>query len=116
MRGWALLAVVAWGCSGGKDEGEPGDCDALTEGAWTLDGSCIGMPMPHTLTLEEDGCSFTLGEWTMPMTVPTGGTVSGAELTLDWPDQDACTGTLTDGTSVEGTCADGCGFTMVFDG
>jgi hypothetical protein len=113
---WMMLAVAGLaGCSGGKDGEEPGECEPMTAGSWTMDGSCLGMAMPAVLTLEEDGCSFTLGEWTMAMAVPSGGTVSGDQVTLTGDGWTECTGTLA-GDAVEGTCPDGCGFTLDFTG
>lgn len=110
---WFVFAMWLWGCNGGK-EGE-GSCDPMTEGSWTMDGSCLGMPMPASLTLEDGECSFTLSDWTMPMDVPAGGTVSGSEVTLTGAGWTECTGTL-DGESVVGSCPDGCDFTLDFTG
>ena len=86
-------------------------CDTITEGSWDASGSCFGMSMSADLTLGEDGCSFTLDNWNMNMSTPDGGTISGSDVTMTGDNWDDCTGTL-DGDQIEGTCTDGCVFTM----
>nr|MBA2320503.1 hypothetical protein [Deltaproteobacteria bacterium] len=90
-------------------------CTAITEGDWTADGSCLGMMMSATLTVGTDGCSFEFSNWDMQMDVPDGGTVSGSDVTLTGDGWTDCTGT-TDGTSINGTCGDGCAFDMTSAG
>lgn len=128
MRPFLPLLLLA-ACSGDKsattDSGADTDtedtdtpttgCTAPSEGGWSMNGSCFGMLMTGTLTVESDGCSFTFSDWDMPMSVPDGGTVDGDDVTLDWPGLDGCTGT-TDGTSMEGSCGDGCTWDGTFDG
>jgi hypothetical protein len=109
---WIGMAAIG-GCGG--DKGEPGSCEPVTAGTWTMGGSCLGMSMPTTLSVDADGCSFTLGDWTMAMDVPEGGTVTDSEVTLSGSGWDDCTGTLA-GDSIEGTCADGCSFTLEASG
>jgi hypothetical protein len=113
MRRLVVALMFAGACAGGEEE--PGSCDPVKDGPWTMGGSCLGMDMPGTLTLEEDGCSFTLGDWTMAMDVPTGGTVSGSEVTLTGSGWEECTGTLA-GDAIEGSCPDGCAFTLDYTG
>lgn len=106
-RSLIVLCGVVWfaGCSG-----KEGDCDAITPGPWSMDGSCLGMAMTASLTVAEDGCSFTFDDWDMPMeSLPSGGTMGTGEVTLDWSDKTECTGT-SDGSSMSGTCSDGCDF------
>jgi hypothetical protein len=122
-----LLLGLLLGCGDASDSGGGTDGDAdtdtdtdtdtetgctpLTEGPWTADGSCFGMVMSATLTVGTDGCSFTFSDWDMAMSVPEGGTVAGSDIALTGANWDDCTGT-TDGTSMQGTCGDGCAFTM----
>jgi hypothetical protein len=110
VRPSLLLLLVA--CAGDEPSGE---CTAPAEGPWTMNGSCFGMAMAATLTVEADGCSFTFSDWDMAMSSPTGGTVSGDEVTLDWPELDGCAGT-TDGATMEGSCGDGCTWDGSADG
>src|SRR5687767_7407592 len=105
---WLPLLLAA--CAGDKsgDTGGTGDtatppgdddddtaaaCTPLEAGGWSMDGSCFGMLMTATLTVEADGCSFTFSNWNMAMSVPVGGSVSGTDVTLDWADKGGCTGT-----------------------
>jgi hypothetical protein len=97
------------------DDDTPAGCTAVAEGGWSASGSCFGHDMTATLTLGADGCSFTLSSWNMPMSTPDGGTVEGSEVMLDGADWTECTGT-TDGSSISGTCSDGCDFDMISDG
>lgn len=90
-------------------------CATLTEGGWTANGSCFGMLMTATLTVGSDGCSFEFSDWDMAMSVPEGGSVDGSDVSLTGAGWDDCTGT-TDGTSISGSCGDGCTFDMAFDG
>jgi hypothetical protein len=99
----------------GDDDDTTAACTTLSEGGWSMSGSCFGMMMSATLTLGQDGCSFTFSDWDMMMSAPEGGTVSGTDVTLDWADLGTCAGT-TDGTSISGTCDSACGYDMTFDG
>lgn len=111
-----LLAAVATGCAGGDGGGE---CTSLVDGAWTLGGDALGMEMGATVTMDVAGCTFTISDWSMEMgSLPSGGSVSGAEVTLTGDDDywATCTGTVSDdGTSVEGACDDGSAFSMAVD-
>lgn len=112
MRFWVLVLAVA-ACNGKEPAGE---CTAITEGPWDADGSCIGMLMHATVTVEADGCSFSFSDWDMAMTnLPSDGTVAGDEVTLTFPDKTDCIGT-TDGTSITGVCSDGCDFVLNYEG
>ena len=131
MRTPLHLILAAAACSGDKtdtadtddtdagttdtDTNEPAGCTAPSEGVWTMSGSCFGMDMVGTLTLEADGCSFTFSDWDMAMSVPEGGTVSGNAVTFTGAGWNDCTGT-TDGTSMSGGCGDGCTYDGSFDG
>ncbi len=106
MRAGWLLAVLV-GCTG-----EAGDCTALTDGTWTLDGTAIGMAMTATVTMDVEGCSFTFSEWSMAMVVPDGGVIDGATVTLTGDGFDDCTGEVAEDGTVEGACGDGGTFTM----
>lgn len=122
MRGWLVaVAALAVGCAGdgGSDgtDGTDGSCVALQEGDWTTDGAAGGgMPMQATLTLGEDGCSFTFSDWNMAMTnLPAGGTVAGDQVTLSGDAYfETCTGTVNaDGSAASGICDDdGAGWEM----
>lgn len=114
MRAWLSAPILLLcACSGGKSTG---DCTAMAEGPWMLDGTCIGMEMHATVTASSDGCSFTYEDWDMEMTnLPSGGSVSGEEVTMDWDDKTDCVGT-TDGTTLTGTCSDGCSFEGQLEG
>ncbi len=113
MRFVPFLVPLLVACSDGADE--PGVCAALSEGPWSASGSCFGMVMTTTLTVDGDGCRFTLDDWDMEMSVPEGGAVDGSDVTLSGAGWDDCTGT-TDGTSLEGSCGDGCTYEMTYDG
>ena len=85
-------------------------CVALVDGAWSGSGAAFGMRMGVTLTMDSEGCSFTLTDWDMDMgPIADAGTVADDQVTLSGPDSywATCTGTATaDGTSVDGLCAD----------
>ncbi len=131
MRYVRFLVPLLVACSGGTKDAEtdtdgvtdtPGTtdtapaCTAPTEGPWEATGSCFGMLMTATLTVGgADGCRFTFDEWNMQMSVPEGGRVDGTDVTLTGPGWDDCTGT-TDGTSIEGSCGDGCTYEMTYEG
>jgi hypothetical protein len=73
------------------------------------------MMMDATVTLRGDGCRFEFSDWNMGMSVPEGGKVEDGDVTLTGAGWDDCTGT-TDGTSISGSCGDGCTYEMTFDG
>lgn len=111
-----LLALAA--CNGGgtgSDDTDSTDtdvtCTALPEGGWLVNGTCIGMDMTGTLTLDNTGCGFTFSDWNMMMDMPKGGKVSGDTVTLTGAGWTDCTGAIVDGV-VDGTCDDGCAFHM----
>lgn len=101
--------------AGDDDDSSPA-CTAVEGGPWSAIGSCFGMTMTATLTVGgADGCRFTFDEWNMMMSVPEGGRVEDSDVTLTGAGWDDCTGT-TDGTSIEGSCGDGCTYEMTYDG
>jgi hypothetical protein len=128
---WCLLLGLTSACSGDTTEGsddmdtemdddgshdtDTGACTALAEGSWSAGGTCFGHEMSATLALEPDGCGFTLTDWSMAMSTPSGGTVTSSDVVLDGQDWDDCTGT-TDGQSISGACGDGCTFDLTFGG
>jgi len=118
-----LLVLALAGCDGGSDSAASRDpeadadtdidsdtdtdtgCTKMVEGVWSMSGSCYGMDMSATLTLDpKDSCTFAFSDWNMAMESPGGGSVSGTTLHLsgldDW---DTCEG-KTDGKSAAGTC------------
>lgn len=82
----------------------------------------MGMQMSADLELGVDGCSFTLDNWNMAMSVPAGGSVSGTDVAFTGSDWDGCTGVVSeDGTSIAAECPAGggspaCSFTMESSG
>lgn len=105
-RTWVfVLGFALAGCSGGS-----GECTALEDGEWAFDGAAIGMAMGGTVTMDVDGCTFEISEWTMAMSdLPTGGEVVGDEVTLTGEDAywSTCTGKVDSaGKAVSGACAD----------
>lgn len=108
---WILAALATAGCAGSDDP-----CVALVDGDWVLDGPVFGTPVGAVLTMDVDGCTFTL-DWNMGVSLPSGGAVDGDQLTLVGDDEawSSCVGTVADGgASVEGTCDAGV-FTMALD-
>lgn len=112
---WAAFSMGAAlaGCSGGA---EGGDCTALVDGTWTFGGEAMAMDMVAAVTMDVEGCTFAITDWTMTMgSVPTGGTVAGDQVTLAGDDAywATCTGTVAeDGRSADGACDDGYFFSM----
>ena len=111
--GGAVRRTIAWfglvGCGGGAE------CEALSTGRYTADGSAFGMAMEVVVTLDEEGCGFTFSEWSMAMTdLPSGGLVAGTTVTLlgsaAW---ESCTGEVDADGGVQGTCGDGGTFGLV---
>ena len=119
-----LLVLALTGCDGGTDSAARHaeadadtdtdsdtdtdvGCTKMVEGVWSMDGSCYGMAMSATLTLDpKDACTFAFSDWNMAMESPGGGSVSGTTLHLSGLDGwDTCEG-KTDGKSAAGTCPD----------
>src|SRR5687768_16197125 len=105
MQIWGAVVLLtgvacSWGSSGGS-------CEAPREGTWTASGACFGMSMTSDLKHGSDGCSFSLSNWNMEMSVPAGGSVRGSTVKISGDQWNGCTGT-TDGASIHGTCPDGC--------
>lgn len=86
-------------------------CSTLTEGGWTMTGTCFGMTMSATLTLDGTGCAFTFSDWNMNMDVPKGGKVNGDIVTFTGAGWKDCSGTLA-GDVVTGGCTNGCAYEM----
>lgn len=89
-------------------------CDALPEGVWVMGGTCFGMTMTATLTLDDTGCAFTFSDWDMVMSVPAGGTVSADTVKFTGAGWKSCTGTFADGR-ITGGCNDGCAYEMALE-
>lgn len=105
-----MFAVLAGGCPTGS-----GDCVEAMPGTWEGDGSCFDMAM--TATAAVDGCAITFADWSMAGDLPTGAAVSGSAATLTGTGWSDCTGVLADdGMSIDGTCPDGCDFTLTMQG
>ncbi|MEQ1567040.1 MAG: hypothetical protein ABMA64_15485 [Myxococcota bacterium] len=132
MREAMWCVVVLMGCGGDKttDSGDTGSetdtdtdadsdtdtdtdtdadtdtCVALQTGVWVADGPAFGMAMTGTLTMDAAACTFTLGDWDMMMDSPSGGSVSGDQVSFEGsPDWATCLGTAdAAGTSVTGSC------------
>ncbi len=116
-RNLVPLALFLAACQTGSGEDsaplEGGDtCTALTSGTWTFTGAAWGMgdnPMDGNVTMDTEGCTFTLGEWDMAMDdLPSGGAVDADAVQFDgltsyWQ---TCTGTATDENTASGTCSD----------
>ncbi|MEQ1501322.1 MAG: hypothetical protein ABMB14_03785 [Myxococcota bacterium] len=109
---WLGVALAA--CSGGTG-GAP-ECTALVDGEWVFDGAALGMAMSAIVSMDVDGCTFAIADWTMEMgSIPSGGVVDGDAITLDGDDLywASCVGTVgADGKSAEGACDDGADFVM----
>ena len=103
----ALFVIAVSACPTGG-----GDCVEAMPGTWEGSGSCFDMPMTNTATV--DGCEITFADWSMTgEELPSGAVVSGSAATLTGTGWSDCTGTLADsGMSIEGTCPDGCDFTI----
>lgn len=86
-------------------------CSALPDGVWVLNGTCFGMTMTGTLTLDDTGCAFAFSDWNMNMDVPKGGKVDGDTVTFAGAGWKECSGTL-DGGTVTGGCPNGCAYEM----
>jgi hypothetical protein len=111
---WFAVAFAALGCQGGNEE----ECTPVVEGAYTFDGTSMGMAMGAAVTVDASGCAFSIVEWTMPMaSLPSGGTVAGDEVALSGDDAywSTCTGTIDpSGESADGVCdEDGSTWSMV---
>lgn len=102
-----LVAIALSGCPTGG-----GDCVEAMPGTWEGSGACFDMAMTNTAAV--DGCEITFSDWSMTgEELPTGAVVSGSSATLTGTGWSDCTGTLADsGMSIEGTCPDGCDFTL----
>ncbi len=121
---WLFPAFIFAGCAGSTKDSSPltgGEtCTALTSGTWTVTGEAWGMadnPMDGELSMDTDGCTFTLGAWDMTMDdLPSGGVVDGDQVQLDglnsyWR---SCIGIAASEGDVSGTCEDdGAAFAMV---
>lgn len=93
-----------------------GACAAMTSGEdWAWDGECPMMLTPCEIEVTE--CSLTIGYSSgMTMGMPDGGTISGSTVTFTGGTVEGCTGEILDANTIEGSCADGCTFTLTFGG
>ncbi|MCC7109109.1 MAG: hypothetical protein IT382_07470 [Deltaproteobacteria bacterium] len=105
-----LLAVLA-GCPTGGGGGDD-ECVEAMAGTWEGSGDCFAMAMTNTAAV--DGCAITFSDWSMSgEDLPTGASIDGSAVTLSGTGWTDCTGTIADsGMSIEGTCPDGCAFTL----
>ncbi len=118
-----LLSLLA--CSGAGDSdavadtdssnANTGECAAVNSGTnWAWDGQCPQMVTPCDIVV--DGCSLTIdyaADGGMTMGMPYSGTVSGTTVTFAAGDEvTGCVGTVVDADTIEGTCGDGCTFTL----
>lgn len=120
MRALLPLVLCLGGCGAAGSSDEDTDaadtdvavtCTTLDEGAWVMTGTCFGMTMGATLTLDDTGCAFTFSDWNMSMDVPKGGKVDGDTVTFTGVGWKECSGTLVDGV-VTGGCPNGCTYEM----
>lgn len=104
-----LLAGLAGCPTGGGGDGE---CVEAMAGTWEGSGDCFDMAMTNTAAV--DGCALTFSDWSMSgEELPTGASIDGSAVTLTGTGWSDCTGTIDDsGMSIEGTCPDGCAFTL----
>lgn len=91
---------------------EVGSCDAMTSGTdWAWWGACPMMLTPCEIEVTE--CSMTIGYSSgMTMGMPEAGTIDGSTITFSGGTVAGCTGELLDADTIEGSCADGCTFTL----
>lgn len=93
----------------------PDECTPTMPGPWSASGSCFGMEMTTSASVE--GCAVTFSGWSMAMSVPDGAVVDGEAVTFTGVGWEDCTGTLgADGMSIDGTCSDGCDLSMQMTG
>lgn len=90
-------------------------CDPMSSGTdWSWNGDCPQMPTPCDIVVGV--CSFTIdydADGGMTMGMPFSGTIAGD--VVDFENDNSvrgCTGTLLDADHIEGTCRDGCTFTL----
>lgn len=113
-----LLACTGAGDSAKSDTDPTGSsttCATLNSGTdWYWDGECPMMVTPCDIVVE--GCSLSIdyeADGGMTMGMPYSGTISGS--TISFADDDTvtgCVGTIVDADHVEGSCGDGCTFTL----
>ncbi len=89
-----------------------GGCDSMSPGTdWAWDGACPMMLTP--CEIEVTGCSMTIAYSSgMTMGMPDAGTIEGNLVTFSGGTVEGCTGELLDADTIEGSCADGCTFTL----
>jgi hypothetical protein len=105
---WLAPTLLLASCSGAG----PGGQVELQSGTWAVSGACFGHEMTVTLSVDSEGDTFTFADWSMAMgeEMPSGGTLSSADVTLTGDAWDDCTGTASgEGDSMSGSCeSDGC--------
>lgn len=118
-----LLTFLLVGCGTAATDTPTDDTDAsaacvvLSDGPWTANGTCFGMRMTTTLTMDASGCTFTLTGWDMEMGTPnpTGGEVADHTVSLDGDAWSTCTAQAAGPRRVTGTCEAGCAFELSHD-
>jgi hypothetical protein len=119
-----IFALIA--CTGGdtadtgkttdtSDTGTSAACATMSSGTdWAWDGECPQMVTPCDIVVTE--CSFVIdyeADGGMTMSMPFGGVIVDDQVTFNNDNGvTGCVGTLVDADTVEGSCADGCTFTL----
>lgn len=96
-------------------DSDSGQCAMVNSGTnWAWDGACPQMVTPCDMVV--DGCSLAIdydADGGMTMGMPYSGSVSGTTVTFaDDDDVKGCVGTVVDADTIEGTCGNGCTFTL----
>ena len=91
-------------------------CDTLNSGTnWGWSGDCPRMRTPCDIVVTE--CSFTIdyeADGGMTMGMPYAGTIAGDEVVFEDGDTvSGCTGMLLAADTIEGSCDDGCTFSLM---
>lgn len=101
-----VVAGLLAGCAPGET------CEAVTPGVWTASGTCFGVARTLTTAFDEEACRVSFQDWaTVNGGEPTGGVVTGSDVALEGGAFEGCVGDV-DGTSIIGTCPDGCAFEL----
>ncbi len=120
-----LLSLLA--CSGSDDsdvtdtpdtevvDTDAAECATVNAGTdWAWNGECPQMRTPCDIVV--DGCSLAIdyaADGGMTMGMPYSGTIAGSTVTFaDGDEVTGCVGTVVDADTIEGTCGDGCTFTL----
>ena len=93
------------------DTGAAG-CDPVSSGTdWAWTGECPGMDTPCEIVVS--GCEMSIDYSSgMSMGMPIAGLVAGSEVTFTGGTVPGCVGTVIDPDTIEGSCGDGCTYTL----